>query len=777
MTTANLSFSVIINTVERAGPLRTLLRALEHQSYRNFEVVVVLGPTHDHSQAVIDAYAGRVRLVHCPVVNLSHSRNLGLLAARGDVVAFIDDDAVPCRRWLEQYARLLADPHLDVVGGAVWGAHPRFAHLQYRLGIYSALAEQQDVRASWIEAIVPAGQARFWTARIPGGNTAMRRAALLAAGGFDEFYEFVAEEADLTLRMVSAGQTVLPVPEAPIYHFPASGPNRVAFTNQGRWWLRTRSRVYCGLKNGLAGGESLGPIAERTVKSWGANSYFYYQLWRQRELPFWDFMRSCWFETWYGWSGLWNGLFKPRRLLSAHQDHAQDQEAEALLPFQNDASARQPAVDPVSGRSPQITLLEPPLRICLLSNTYPPTQFGGVARLTHLMAQGLFELGHCVHVITRGEREEVKFYDGAYVHRIPNRLERYQAYRAYQDLYATLNYSHNVYDKVRSLIFNDGIQLVDSPFWQYEGLVTLRSGIVPVVVRIVTGLRQITALHRSQVDEFILMGDLEQSFLDQAHYLLPNTQATLEAVRSVYDLTSAGERCTLVPYGLVPVPQEQLSPFEAKAADEPLTVLFVGRLEKRKGILDLFAAVPQVLTKHPRARFVIAGSDNSQSDGYRLRTGMNYPAFFASRYGQYAEAVQFLGPVSDETLQELYRTCDVFVAPSLYESFGLVYLEAMNYAKPVIGCRAGGIPEVIDHGVTGLLVEPETPKALAEAISALLASPERRQEMGAAGRQQVLGRFHYLEMARKYADVYRQVIATYGAEAAEVAQGQTGELP
>ena len=140
---------------------------------------------------------------------------------------------------------------------------------------------------------------------------------------------------------------------------------------------------------------------------------------------------------------------------------------------------------------------------------------------------------------------------------------------------------------------------------------------------------------------------------------------------------------------------------------------------------------------------------------------MTYPAYFAQHYQGCAPYVQLTGAVSEETLQSLYQSCDLFVAPSLYESFGLIYLEAMNYGKPVIGCRSGGIPEVIDQGVTGLMAEPEAPVALAEAIVALLKSPVKLYEMGVAGRQQLLAKFTHLQMARGFEQIYRSVIRAF----------------
>ena len=102
-----LPVSVIVNTVGRAAPLATLLAALEHQSFPYFEVIVVVGPTQDATLAVLAPYADRVRVL-LPRADLDGSRNIGLLAARGEIIAFIDDDAVPCYHWLAQIVNAFA---------------------------------------------------------------------------------------------------------------------------------------------------------------------------------------------------------------------------------------------------------------------------------------------------------------------------------------------------------------------------------------------------------------------------------------------------------------------------------------------------------------------------------------------------------------------------------------------------------------------------------------------------------------------------------------------
>jgi glycogen(starch) synthase len=121
--------------------------------------------------------------------------------------------------------------------------------------------------------------------------------------------------------------------------------------------------------------------------------------------------------------------------------------------------------------------------------------------------------------------------------------------------------------------------------------------------------------------------------------------------------------------------------------------------------------------------------------------------------------VVFHGFVTEERLRHHYQTCDLFVAPSLYESFGLIYHEAMQYGKPVIGCFTGGVPEVVEHGIEGLLVEPDHPSALRQAMEQLMRDDDLRIRMGRAGRERVVRRQNYRTMAECLEQVYYRMIA------------------
>lgn len=758
MNFVNHTFSIVVNTIDRAKSLRALLLALEQQSYPHFELVVVVGPTQDDTLSILAPYNGRLQILRCPTANLSQSRNIGLLAARGDIVAYIDDDAVPSYHWLAQLNRLFADSGLSGTGGKVYCINPERPFIQHHLGIASGLAEQVDVRTSWLDGIVPSGSGYQWHGRMMGTNMAYRRRDLLAVGGFDEYYQWVYDDTDVALRLVNAGKIVHPVKEAVVYHAPASSRNRKVNTASGNWWIQTKAAFYFSIKNGAKGGNSWRDISLRSLHLWHGHLLWYRNLRRHRKISLGQYSKMYVQEMRGALSGTYHGLRRQAHDISSVSAHAMMNTTDPIRPFQNEASTTQTAVDPISGWQPMITMPEPPLRICLMSMAYPPHQYEGVGRHTHLMAQGLFELGHTVHVITNGEEDAVSFYDGAYVHRIPYRCERYNQYRIYPRLHNSLNYSHAAYGRVRQLILNDGIQVVDTPLWQMDGLVTAVSNTIPVALRLQTATKQITGIQREQSTDARLLGEMEQTLIQKAHYLIPNSQATLTAVQKVYNVQPAPGCYTIIPHGIVPVEDAEIRPFPLQNSPGALTVLYVGRLEKRKGIRDLFAAIPQIVQRVPNVRFIIVGGDNSHQDGFQKQTGLDYATYFAHHNPNLTNHVQFVGAVSEDELQRQYQACDLFVAPSLYESFGLIYLEAMNYAKPVIGCRAGGIPEVIAEGITGLLAEPGDPSSLANAVIDLLQAPEKLYEMGMAGRQRLMQKFTHVEMARNFAAVYRHMI-------------------
>jgi starch synthase len=172
-------------------------------------------------------------------------------------------------------------------------------------------------------------------------------------------------------------------------------------------------------------------------------------------------------------------------------------------------------------------------------------------------------------------------------------------------------------------------------------------------------------------------------------------------------------------------PNVEPEPGDLGLAREP-RILFVGKNFVPKGGPTLLEAFERVRAVHPHARLEIVSSS----------APADLPA-----------GATFHGLLGKEGLARLYATASVFALPTLLEAFGLVFLEAMAFALPVVASRLEAIPEIVSDGEAGLLVPPADPAALAKAISELLADPQRARRMGAAGRARVLGHFGWSRAA------------------------------
>ena len=154
-------------------------------------------------------------------------------------------------------------------------------------------------------------------------------------------------------------------------------------------------------------------------------------------------------------------------------------------------------------------------------------------------------------------------------------------------------------------------------------------------------------------------------------------------------------------------------------------ILFVGRLEPLKGIDNLFRAVASLENLKSITLSVVGGDGNSQ-EKIRLEALVK-----KMRLNQ---TVHFLGPIPQEELPIHYNAADVCVLPSYYESFGLAALEAAACGKPVVASEVGGLPAIVNDGVTGYLVPPKRMDVIAERLCELLEDDLLRVHMGTAAR-------------------------------------------
>jgi GT2 family glycosyltransferase len=238
--------SIVISTLDRAEWLARLLPALAELDYPAVEVIVVNGPSTDGTSALLAQFAHRIKVESCPAANLSRSRNVGIAAAAGEVVVFIDDDALPAAPdWLrELVAPLVDDPTRGASGGPVLRGDGDEWEFQGRVtSDYGELREPFEAAALGIVA-----DGRRWVRYTQGNNCAFPRAALLAIGGFDETFTYLHDETDVCLRLARSGRPIGLAPRAIVRHFSAPAPHRRSWHDRN-WDVMARSDTYFCLKN------------------------------------------------------------------------------------------------------------------------------------------------------------------------------------------------------------------------------------------------------------------------------------------------------------------------------------------------------------------------------------------------------------------------------------------------------------------------------------------------------------------------------------------------
>jgi len=184
-------------------------------------------------------------------------------------------------------------------------------------------------------------------------------------------------------------------------------------------------------------------------------------------------------------------------------------------------------------------------------------------------------------------------------------------------------------------------------------------------------------------------------------------------------------------------------------APQPPAALRVGtlrHLEHIYGIDVLLSAVPIIKINTQQSISLYIGGAGSQAEALRMQAAaLNI-----------TDSVQWLGRVPHQAVPHFIQQLSIFTMPSRAESFGVAALEAQACGVPVVATAVGGLPEVVRHGETGLLVAPENPRALAEAIAALLLDGERRATMSAAARQWVAERYPWEHSVALMEGMYRE---------------------
>lgn len=732
------TLSVVICTYNRRDYLERCLEYLTYQSNDNFEVVVVNGPSDDGTDEVIDRYRGKIKVGHNPERNLSKSRNIGIDLSAGDIVAFIDDDALPFDDWVAQIFAAYHQRPLTVAG---------LGGPAYYAGSFWFQAEDNGINADCqakvniaSDEIGKSGWRRYNT----GTNATFVREQLERVDGFDEQYDYYLDESELCFRLQGTGALIDYAPEVYVRHEFAQSHNRSGRFNYN-WYTICKNTAYFLATHGTLRGRALRKSLDIRMQE-------------ERIDPLCAAVAE----------GKLSAEERDRHVEAIRKgvnqglkDAKSWPKTRKLAPRADDFLRYATRHDrPAVGRDMAS------LHVCMVSREAPPfAGSGGVGTLFYHLASELLLMGHEVSFVVPSGEDKV------------HRQGRLTVYFTKQQSFplpqldggfaGNVEWSLTVLARLAEISRERRIDLVDSALWDTEALSysLIESRFrAPLVVRLVTPYA-VSADHNDwepspeQLAQFM---EAERTLVREADAVIPISNMIATTMMEKYGLAS-DHRWSIGHCGIAHWPSfdvnegynefPELEGVDIARLANSKVVLFVGRLEKRKGIDLILDAAEGILRSDPKAFLVLAGRDlEGWAERFRVRLD-----------GELAERFAALGEVSNATREKLLAHAYCLLFPSRYESFGLVPLEAFVHGTPVIATRAGAIPEVVIDGECGILVEPNDSESLALATGNLLAHTEFRERLS-AGASARIRELNARNSALHTVDVYLKAIRNSKSE-------------
>jgi glycosyltransferase involved in cell wall biosynthesis len=271
------------------------------------------------------------------------------------------------------------------------------------------------------------------------------------------------------------------------------------------------------------------------------------------------------------------------------------------------------------------------------------------------------------------------------------------------------------------------------------------SGFLGVVLKWVFRKPLIITVHGSDINLVLNRGFLKRLtslVLQQADRVIAVSE---DLRKKALTLGAAPDKVRVIYHGVDP---ERFFP-QKSGTTRKLNLLWIGRLSPEKGLFYLVKAMKRVLEEFPGGSLTLvsAGDENAMRELTDLidREGVR-------------ESIRIEGNKKSDELPSLMKQADLFVLPSLSEGTPVVVIEAMASGLPVVASRIGGVPEVVEEGITGILVPPADSAALSEALLRLLKDPDKREEMGRKGRERVIKLFSWDKTIEATLNVYQDVL-------------------
>ncbi len=399
------------------------------------------------------------------------------------------------------------------------------------------------------------------------------------------------------------------------------------------------------------------------------------------------------------------------------------------------------------------------MRIALLSYEYPPeTGNGGIGTYTWYQARALAKLGHQVHVIagaTQPTRLVASEHDGVQVFRFRGDgfMMRGVQSLGLLRLWWTKNRLENalsMYHGLRSLMRRHEYDLVEMPECGAEGLLIANLLRVPAVVKFHSPARLIMPLYDVRRSDIALCSYLEQLGIRGADALTSCSRFLADEAKKKLRVQHP---IHVIPNGIDLDLFDAEEPVDCRRQlgipDHRPVIFFSGRMERRKGIHLCKDIVTSILERFDAA-FVFAGQDL-----------FNYMADTLLPFWQTRNlkgSIHYLGKLGLHEVRSWLRQTDIFLLPSLWENCPYSCLEAMAARCAIVASDQGGVPELIEHGVNGLLARTEDPTSFIHCLERFLEDRSLRERFCAAARRTVEESFTDVHIASRSIDCYRQCV-------------------
>ncbi|MBI4379057.1 MAG: glycosyltransferase family 4 protein [Nitrospinae bacterium] len=417
------------------------------------------------------------------------------------------------------------------------------------------------------------------------------------------------------------------------------------------------------------------------------------------------------------------------------------------------------------------------MNIIFLSKEYPPeTGWGGIGTYVYNIANALSEQGHSVHIISlaltrqsitplsspklRGEKWGLL--ENIHVHRIrpvrfPTPFLNHFLLRSLE----IIKFNIAIILKIKKLMKKVKFDIIEAPEWRSEAFLLsfIKPKGVPLVIKCHSPSVLLNEIYNPPSPPLNKGGDggIDTRCVEWMEKItIHNADLVLSPSKNLADIVSEKmgikrDNIRIVPNPIdteIFSPKSPLPPFNKGGITK---VLFVGRLDRIKGAHIFVSAIALILKEVSDTSFILIGRDtNTAPNNSSMKSYMEnlLPPAIKDR-------VIFLGNVERNGLVNHYRESDICVVPSFYENFPNSVLEAMSCGKAVIASNTGGIPEVIEDEVSGLLVKTGDVHDLAEKIIRLLKDKEMRELLGINARKRIEGKYSNEVVAKETETTYQ----------------------